>query len=91
MLIVSCAAYALLLAILMAKWTNTLTITEGGILGATVGVLIAIMTNSYWFSTTHFFNDIKPVMVDVLAAGLTVGVMGSAIGWFLGFWEAKMN
>jgi hypothetical protein len=84
MLIVSCAAYALLLAIVMGNWTQVNTFKEGAILGATVGILVATMTNSYWYSTSHFFNSIVPVLVDIAAAGLTVGIMGGAIAWILG-------
>jgi hypothetical protein len=84
MLIVSCAAYALLLAVVMGNWTQVNTFKEGAILGATVGILVATMTNSYWYSTSHFFNSIVPVLVDIAAAGLTVGIMGGAIAWILG-------
>jgi hypothetical protein len=84
MLIVSCAAYALLLAIIMGNWAHVSTVKEGVVLGATVGVLVAIMTNSYWYSTSHFFNNLSPLLVDVAAAGLTVGIMGGVIGWVLG-------
>ena len=87
MLIVSCAAYALLLAIVMGKWAHIHTFKEGAILGAIMGVLIAMMTDSYWFSTTHFFNDFKPILADIAAAGLTVGIMGGVIGWVLGLME----
>ena len=85
MLIVSCAAYALLLAILMGKWANVHTFKEGAILGAVVGILVAVMTDSYWFSTSHFFNGFKPLLADIAAAGVTVGVMGGVIGWVLGY------
>jgi hypothetical protein len=85
MLIVSCAAYALLLAIVMGNWTEVSTFKEGAILGATVGILVATMTNSYWYSTSHFFNGFAPLLVDIAAAGLTVGIMGGTIGWVLGY------
>jgi hypothetical protein len=84
MLIVSCAAYALLLAVVMGNWTQVNTFKEGAILGATVGILVATMTNSYWYSTSHFFNGFAPVLVDIAAAGVTVGIMGGAIAWVLG-------
>jgi hypothetical protein len=85
MLIVSCAAYALLLSIVMGNWTQVNTFKEGAILGATVGILVATMTNSYWYSTSHFFNGFTPLLIDIAAAGVTVGVMGGTIGWFLRF------
>jgi hypothetical protein len=84
MLIVSCAAYALLLAIVMGNWTQVNTFREGTILGATVGILVATMTNTYWYSTSHFFNGFAPLLVDIAAAGITVGIMGGVIAWFLG-------
>jgi hypothetical protein len=43
------------------------------------------MTDTYWFSTSHFFNGPAPLLADVAAAGLTVGVMGGVIGWVLGY------
>lgn len=87
MLLVSCAAYALLLAILMGQWAQVGTFREGMKIGAVTGVLVATMTNSYWYSTSHFFNGFQPMLADIAAAGLTVGVMGGAMGWFLGYWD----
>jgi hypothetical protein len=84
MLIVSCAAYALLLAVVMGNWTQINTFKGGAILGATVGILVATMTNSYWYSTSHFFYGFAPILVDIAAAGLTVGIMGGAVAWMLG-------
>jgi hypothetical protein len=84
MLIISCAAYALLLAIVMGNWTQVNTFKEGAILSATVGILVATMTNSYWYSTSHFFNGFAPILADIAAAGVTVGIMGGAIAWVLG-------
>jgi hypothetical protein len=84
MLIVSCAAYALLLAIVMGNWTQVNTFKEGAILGATAGILVATMTNSYWYSTSHFFNGFAPILADIAAAGVTVGIMGGVIAWVLG-------
>jgi hypothetical protein len=46
--LVSCASYALLIAILMSKnYTNIANFQDGAHLGAIVGILVAIMTNSY--------------------------------------------
>lgn len=84
LLLVSCAAYALLLAIVMGKWADVHTFREGVILGAVMGILIAVMTDTYWFSSSHFYNGPAPLLADVAAAELTVGVMGGVIGWVLG-------
>lgn len=84
MLLVSCAAYALLLSIVFEYWANVRTLNAGIALGAITGILVAVMTNSYWYSSTNFFNSLAPLVVDVAAAGLTVGIMGGTIGWLLG-------
>lgn len=85
LLVVSCAAYALLLALIMGKWANVHSFKEGAILGAVMGILIAVMTDTYWFSTSHFYNGPAPLLADVAAAGVTVGIMGGVIGWVLGY------
>jgi hypothetical protein len=87
MLIVSCAAYALLLAVIFGNWTQISTFQEGAILGAIIGILVAVMTNSYWYSTSHFYNSLVPLFADVAAAGATVGLMGGVIGWVLGYFS----
>jgi sterol desaturase/sphingolipid hydroxylase (fatty acid hydroxylase superfamily) len=83
MLIISCAAYALLLAILLGSWTQGCSVWEGAKIGAITGILVAIMTDTYWFSTSHFYNSLTPLLLDVAAAGLSVGIMGAAIAWVL--------
>lgn len=85
LIVVSCAAYALLLSIIMGRWADVHTFREGAILGAITGILIAVMTDTYWFSSSNFYNGVAPLLADVAAAGLTVGVMGGVIGWVLGF------
>jgi hypothetical protein len=87
MLLISCASYALLLTLFFGHWSTVHTFKEGAWKGAMIGMLIAVMTNSYWYSSTYFFNSLKPLVVDVMAAGLTVGLMGGAIAAFLGYWQ----
>jgi hypothetical protein len=87
MLVISCTAYALLLSLFFGQWSAVYVFKEGALKGAMIGMLIAVMTNAYWYSSTHFFNGIKPLITDVLAAGLTVGLMGGVIAAFLGYWE----
>jgi hypothetical protein len=85
MLLVSCAAYALLLAFILGQWANVTSFSEGAMIGAITGILVATMTNSYWFSSSHFFNGFTPMLADIAAAGLTVGIMGGSIAWVLGY------
>jgi uncharacterized protein YacL len=85
-LLVSGASYALLIAILISKdYTNIMNFQDGVYLGAIVGILVAIMTNSYWYATSHFFLDLTPVLADTAAAGVTVGLMGGVIALTLGY------
>jgi hypothetical protein len=85
LLAASCAAYALLLAILMSEgYADVHSVRDGASLGATVGVLVAIMADTYWYATTNFYSSALPVLADVGAAGLTVGIMGGVIGGVLG-------
>lgn len=85
MLTISCAAYALLLALLIGHWANIHTFSEGAIMGAVVGILVATMTGTYWYSASHLFNGFAPLLADIAAAGLTVGIMGGTIGSFMGY------
>jgi hypothetical protein len=82
---VSCAAYALLLTLVFGQWSSVHTFQEGAIKGAILGMLVAVMANTYWYASTHFFNSWKPLLADVLAAGLTVGLMGGVIAAVLGY------
>lgn len=84
MMILSCIAYAVLLAVVFGYWANIFSFKKGSKAGAVIGVLIAVMADSYWYSVSHFFNSIYPLLVDVTAAGLTVGLTGGLTGWFLG-------
>ena len=90
MLIVSCTAYALLLSSLMVYWINTsLSFKEGFKLGAIVGTLVATMTDTYWYGTSHFYNNATPMIFDIIAATITVGIMGGAISLVLSYLKDK--
>lgn len=84
-LILSCVAYALLLSVVFERWAQVRSFSDGFVLGAIIGVLVAIMTDLYWYSSSHFFRSLWPVAADVLAAAFTVGLMGAVIGWYLGW------
>jgi hypothetical protein len=84
LIFVSCAAYAILLTVVFHYAPSIRTFGSGFALGAVIGSLFAVMTNTYWFATSHFFNSFKPLLADVAAAGLTVGLMGGVVAWVLG-------
>ena len=84
LIFISCAAYALLITLVFHYAPEIRTFKMGFTMGAMIGVLVAIMTNTYWFATSHFFNDFKPILADILAASVTVGIMGGVVAWVLG-------
>lgn len=90
MLIVSCTAYAMLLSSLMLYWINTsLSFKEGFKVGAIVGILVATMTDTYWYGTSHFYNNATPMIFDIIAATITVGIMGGTISLVLSYLKDK--
>jgi hypothetical protein len=90
MLILSCTAYAMLLTSLMLYWINTsLNFKDGIKLGASVGLLVAIMTDTYWYGTSNFYNNATPMILDIMAASITVGIMGGAISLVLSYLKHK--
>lgn len=90
MLVLSCTAYAILLSSLMLYWINTsLNFKDGIKLGATVGILVAIMTDAYWYGISNFYNNATPMILDIIAATLTVGIMGGAIALVLFYPKTK--
>ena len=90
MLILSCTAYAMLLTSLMLYWINTsLNFKDGIKLGASVGLLVAIMTDTYWYGTSNFYNNATPMILDIMAASITVGIMGGSISLVLSYLKHK--
>ncbi len=74
----------MLLSSLMLYWINTSLNVKGGFkLGAIVGILVATMTDTYWYGTSNFYISSIPMILDIIAATLTVGIMGSAIALVL--------
>lgn len=90
LLIVSCTAYAMLVTSLMLYWIKkSLNFKEGIKLGAILGTLVAIMTNSYWYGTSHFYNNATVMILDIIAATISVGIMGGAIAFVLSYLKDK--
>lgn len=87
LLIVSCAAYAGLLSFILVYLLNIKQLIKAFMIGATVGVLVAIMTDSYWFATSNFYSNYTVMLLDILAAGISVGVLGLVIA----FTNKKLN
>jgi hypothetical protein len=80
---VSCVAYSLLLSILFVQWIGTVNFVEGFVIGALIGGLISVMTSTYWWGTSYLFSNYKPIIADIFAAVITVGLMGGAIAFVI--------
>lgn len=85
MLIVSCLAYSTLLSVIFGYLSDIKTFKNGFLAGTIIGMLVAVMVDSYWYATSHFFNNLAPLVIDIGAAGLTVGLMGGVIAFVLGY------
>jgi hypothetical protein len=84
LIILSCTAYAMLLSSLILYWIKTpLNFKEGFKLGAIIGILVATMTDTYWYGTSNFYNNATPMILDIISASITVGIMGGAISLVL--------
>ena len=80
-LYISCLAYSILISYILVFLTKTQSLLQGFLRASAIGVLVAVMTDTYWFGSSHFYNDILVMMVDILAAAITVGLLGISIVW----------
>jgi hypothetical protein len=69
----------------MYNWTQISTFREGLIFGATIGLLVAAMTNTYWYRSSHYFHSLMPILVDIAATGLTVGLLVGVVALVLNY------
>ncbi|MBS1619408.1 MAG: hypothetical protein JST76_12860 [Bacteroidetes bacterium] len=76
-LLLSCAAYAALLSYILVYLARIDSVLHGGLVAMTTGVLIAVMTDSYWYGSSHFYNSIYPLLADVAGAAVSVGLTGA--------------
>ena len=74
-LILSCLAYALLLSVFIVHFLNIKELKKGALIGVIIGVLIAIMTDSYWYASSHFYSNLIVIILDIVGAGISVGII----------------
>jgi hypothetical protein len=75
-LVVSCLSYATLISFIFIYLINIKTILKGFLIGSIIGVLVAIMADTYWYATSNFYSNDLVILFDILGAGLTVGILG---------------
>lgn len=86
-LVLSCAAYSVLLTYIIAVLANARSAMKGLTIGAITGVLIAIMADSYWLASSNFYNSPLVAVADVLGAAVSVGVLG----WVIALLHSRMK
>ncbi len=80
-IVVSCCAYACLLTFVLSHLLQIDDKKKGFYIGAIIGILVAIMADTYWLASSHFYANYTVVLLDILAAGVTVGATGFVITW----------
>ncbi len=80
-LIVSCAAYAFLISFILVYLLDIKNLVKAFLIGAIIGVLVAIMTDTYWYAISNFYSNFTVVVFDILGAGISVGTMSLAIAF----------
>jgi hypothetical protein len=81
LLVLSCGAYAALISFIFVFLAEIKSPTKSFAIGAIIGILVAIMTDTYWYATSNFYSNVTVVMLDILAAGVTVGFMALLIAF----------
>lgn len=80
-LYISCLAYSLLVNYILLFLAKTQSLLQGFLRASAIGVLVAIMTDTYWYGSSHIYNNIMVMFVDILAAAITVGALGLSVVW----------
>ena len=81
LLIVSCAAYSALISFVLVYLLNIKALFKAFKIAATIGILVAIMADTYWYATSNFYSNVAVVAFDILGAGISVGILGLTIGF----------
>jgi len=78
-LVISCTAYAALMVYILSHLTRITDPVKGMMTGAVVGILVAVMANTYWLASSHFYDNVAVAFVDVAGAAVAVGILGLVI------------
>lgn len=79
LLLLSCAAYSALMTYILVYLLDIKTLLKSFGISALIGLFIAIMTDTYWLASSHFYLNEMVLVLDIVAAGLSVGVLGVVI------------
>lgn len=74
-LYLSCLSYAFLINIFLFK--STISKYGSAFMHSSVfGILIACMTDFFWYASSNFYDNFTVVILDVLGAAISVGFLG---------------
>lgn len=71
----SCLAYSLLINFLLYQ-NKISSFFKAFLFSAIVGVLIACMTDFYWFASSNFYLNFLVLLLDILGSAICVGSLG---------------
>ena len=80
-LYISCLAYAVLITYILVFISNTQRVFQGFLQASLIGMLVATMTDTYWYGSSHFYDTVWVMILDIVAAGITVGLLGFVVTW----------
>ena len=73
--------YAALISFIFVALLNIKNTSKAFFVGSTIGIVIAIMTDSYWYATSYYYSNVIVVLLDILGAGISVGILGLVIAF----------
>ena len=74
-LYLSCLAYSFLINFILFHTTITSSI-KAFLFSAIIGLLVASMTDFFWYASSHFYSNFTVVCLDLAGAALSVGSLG---------------
>jgi hypothetical protein len=75
----SCLAYAALIVLVLTVIGKVSSPKQGFLFAALIGVLIAMMTDFYWYASSNFYSNGIVVFLDIAGAALSVGILGATV------------
>jgi len=71
----SCLAYSLLVNFVLFHTTIT-SLVKAISFSAILGVLVACMTDFFWYASSHYYSNFTVVCLDLAGAAVSVGALG---------------
>lgn len=75
-LYLSCLSYSGLLNFLLS-YSKVKSFVKAVIFSSSVGVMIACMTDFFWYASTYFYSNFFVVVFDIIGAAISVGLLGA--------------